>query len=302
MSYESPTIRPPSEWRSGLLRVTRGCNWNRCLFCGIYSHLGEPDYSVRTLPKILSDLDTLQAKRPDIETLFIGDADPLNAGMDLTLHVLNAIREKFNLTRITSYARFSTLYKLGSANIHKLAQAGLSRIHLGLESGDDDILKFQRKGQNRKIVHTASAWLKEAGIEMSVYVLLGIGGTSHWRNHAINTAQLLNEIEPEFIRIRRLHIYSSSLYGGPPCPLTKEITQGRFTEQSPEGTVLELQLLLSNMKPIHSFFTCDHSNNYLNISGQLTTDLEEMLAAITAFLTLPPEKRNLHYASIGSGI
>ncbi len=302
MSYESPTIRPPSEWRSGLLRVTRGCNWNRCLFCGIYPHLGQPDYSTRTLTEILSDLDTLHTRRPDIEHLFIGDADPLNAGIDIFHHVLEAARERLNLTRITSYARFSTLYKLGAANIQKIADAGLSRIHIGLESGDDDILKFQRKGQNSKIVCTASSWLKDAGIEISVYVLLGIGGSSHWRNHAINTARLLNKIEPEFIRIRRLHIYSSSLYGGPPCPLSKEIDQGRFMEQTPEGTVLELELLLNNIHPMHSFFTCDHSNNYLNISGYLDKDLEDMQAVITTFLALPTEKRNHHYSLVGSGI
>jgi radical SAM superfamily enzyme YgiQ (UPF0313 family) len=257
---------------------------------------------VRSFTEILSDLDTLRIKRPDIEDLFIGDADPLSAGMDLFLQILHAAKERFDLRRITSYARFSTLYKLGSANIHALAAAGLSRVHIGLESGDEDILKFQRKGQNSKIVRTASTWLKQAGIEVSVYVLLGIGGTAHWRKHAINTAQLLNEIEPEFIRIRRLHIYSSSLYGGPPCPLAKEIDQGRFTEQTPEGTVLELELLLSNMKPIPSFLTCDHSNNYLNISGYLDKERDDMLAEIKTFLALPPEKRHHHYASVGNGI
>lgn len=302
MTYESPIIRPPSEWRSGLLRVTRGCNWNRCRFCGIYPHLGQPDFSVRSPTELREDIQMLQAERPDIETLFLGDADPLHAGMDLILEVLAQVRTTFALTRITSYARFSTLYRLGPENIKILANAGLSRIHLGLESGDDQTLTLQRKGQNQKMVHTVAHWLKEAGIELSVYVLLGLGGTERWREHAQETALLLNQITPQFIRIRRLHVYPASPDGGPPCPLTQEIAAGEFTEQSPEGTVLELELLLERLQPMASFFTCDHSNNYLNLSGHLDKDRVEMLAEVRKFLALPKTRRELHYRSVSSGI
>lgn len=302
MNYESPIIRPPSEWRSGLLRVTRGCNWNRCRFCGIYAHLGQPDFSFRQLPDILHDIKALQEKRPDIETLFIGDADPLCAGMDTMLAVLDELKKCFNLRRITSYARFSTLHKLGKENLAILSNAGLSRIHAGLESGDEKTLMLQRKGQNGKMVRAASTWLKECKFELSVYVLLGLGGQLRWREHAQETAFLLNDIQPDYIRIRRLFIYPSSSYGDPPCPLTHEVAAGLFTEQTPEGTILELEMLLDLLEPFHAFFTCDHRNNYLNISGQLDTDKMEMLQDVRAFLALPEEQRNQHYAMTGSGI
>lgn len=302
MSYESPIIRPPSEWRSGLIRVTRGCNWNRCRFCGIYPHLGQDDFSVRTLEEIFADIHLLKERRPDLETLFLGDADPLHGGIELFLKVLENVRATFTLNRITSYARFSTLYRLGQKNISQLAKAGLSRVHAGLESGDDKTLAKQRKGQNRKMVQTVSAWLKQEGVELSVYVLLGLGGKEHWQEHALNTADLLNDIEPDFIRIRRLFVYPPSPRGGPPCPLTAEIKAGTFVEQSPEGTVLELEMLLSNLKPMASYFICDHSNNYLNVSGQLNIDRNSMLEEIHAFLNLPEERRQQHYNSTGSGI
>lgn len=302
MSYESPTIRPPSEWRSGLLRVTRGCNWNRCRFCGIYPHLGQPDFSIRPLSEIIDDISILHEKRPDIETLFLGDADPLCAGLETILPVLNEVKRQFNLTRITSYARFSTLKKLGRAQLAILARAGLSRIHSGLESGDEKTLILQRKGQNGTMVRTAAGWLKECGIELSVYVLLGLGGQERWHEHARETALLLNDIQPDFIRIRRLFIYPASPDGNPPCPLTREIAAGLFTEQTPEGTVLELEMLLALLEPMNAFFTCDHSNNYLNISGQLVSDKTEMLQEVRAFLALPEEQRRQRYSMTGSGI
>jgi len=302
VSYESPIIRPPSEWRSGLLRITRGCNWNRCRFCGIYPHLGQPDFSVRTLEEISEDIHLLHDARPDIETIFLGDADPLCAGMDLILAVLDKINRVFQLARLTSYARFSTLYKLGPDNIKDLAQAGLTRIHIGLESGDEKTLILQRKGQNGKMVRTVASWLKESGIELSVYVLLGLGGRERWQEHARETAALINDISPQYIRLRRLHIYGGSPAGTPPCPLTTEIAEGVFTEQTPEGTIHELEMLLDLLKPMNSFFTCDHSNNYLQVSGYLDRDREEMLAEIREFLALPAERREHHYAMIGSVI
>jgi radical SAM superfamily enzyme YgiQ (UPF0313 family) len=302
MSYESPTIRPPSEWRSGLLRITRGCNWNRCRFCGIYPHLGQPDFSIRSLAEIKADILLLREKRADIETLFLGDADPLCAGVDLILQVLSQVKKTFPLERITSYARFSTLYRLGPEAIQQLADGGLNRIHIGLESGDEQTLILQHKGQNGKMVRAVAPWLKNSGIELSVYVLLGLGGRERWREHATETAKLLNDIEPEFIRIRRLFVYPGSPYAGPPCPLTKEIREGTFTEQSAEGTVLELAMLLEHLAPIPSFFTCDHRNNYLNVSGYLNEDKETMLSEIQAFLSLPLEQREHHYTLTGSGI
>ena len=123
MHYESPTIRPPSEWRSGLLRITRGCNWNRCRFCGIYPHLGQPDFSIRELRYIFHDIKLLHDARPDIDALFLGDADPLSSGMDHMLPVLQQLAATFSFSRLTTYARFSTLHGLGAANIHRLAQA-----------------------------------------------------------------------------------------------------------------------------------------------------------------------------------
>ncbi len=297
---ESLVIRPPSEWRSLLVRITRGCNWNRCRFCGIYPAMGQPDFSVRTLEEIREDIDLLARLHPRAETAFFGDADPLAAGMEIFCGAARYLRQVVPVGRLTCYGRISTLHRLGADNIRRLAGAGLDRIHVGLESGSDEILRRQRKGQSARMVARVARWLKDAGIELSCYVLLGLGGRELWRRHITGTARLVNEIEPQFVRLRRLWLHGTDADNG--CPLWKEVGEGSFVEQSPEGTVREVRLLLELLRSLDTFFACDHANNYIQVSGLLAEDRDEMLAEVDAFLCLPPERRQAHYALIGSRI
>ena len=297
---ESLIIRPPSEWRSLLVRITRGCNWNRCRFCGLYPAMGQPDYSCRSLPEIKHDIDLLTRHHPKIKTAFFGDADPLTAGMEVFVNAARYLRKSQAIERLTSYARVSTLYKLGLNNIHLLAKAGLNRVHLGLESGDPEILQFQRKGQSPKMVVTVAHWLKEAGIEISFYVLLGLGGQDQSDQHIRSTAHIINETEPEFVRLRRLWLYDKNLERK--CPLWEQVQDGSFIEQTAEGTVLEVRLLLNLLEPLNTFFACDHANNYINASGLLKNDKNDMLREVDDFLALPKEQRQAHYSNVGSRI
>ncbi len=293
-------IRPPSEYRSLLVRITRGCNWNRCRFCGIYPAMGQPDFSCRTLTEIKHDIDLLTQRHPGLETAFFGDADPLAAGMDIFVKAARYVRQVAPIKRLTCYARASTLHKLGRNNVLLLGEAGLNRVHLGFESGDNEILQFQRKGQTAEMVVTVARWLKEAGIEISFYVLLGLGGRDRFQQHITATALVINETEPEFIRLRRLWLYGKDT--DKECPLLQQVRDGSFVEQTPEGTVLEVQLLLELLQPLNSFFACDHANNYINVSGLLKEDKEDMLLEIADFLGLPEEQRQAHYAMVGSRI
>ncbi|MDR4508698.1 MAG: radical SAM protein [Candidatus Brocadiaceae bacterium] len=300
---ETPVIRPPSEWRSLLVRLTRGCKWNRCRFCGIYPHLGEPDFSLRSVAEIKHDIDLLKQYRPEAETVFFGDADPLQIGVDAFVEIAGYLRQVFPVSRLTCYARASTLWKLRRDAIKALARAGLDRVHIGLESGDPKILSYQRKGQSPEMIRETAAWLKEAGIEISFYVLLGLGGRDHWRNHILETAKLINETEPAFVRLRRLWLYGSDTpYAGPESPLLCEIRAGRFRPQTPEGTVLELKLLIEKLDNLSTFVVCDHENNYVHVSGSMKKDKDAMLSKIEAFLTLPEREREAHYRLIGSRI
>ncbi len=302
-SPEIPVIRPPSEYRSLLIRVTRGCKWNRCRFCGIYPHLGVPEFSIRSVTEIKRDIDTFKQKGVQRDTVFLGDADPLLTGVDAISEIARYIRRFFSIDRLTCYARASTLWQLKKEAIKELSKAGLNRVHIGLESGDDATLRYHRKGQSRKIIKETADWLKEAGIEISFYVLLGLGGSDNWHNHILETAKLINEIEPEFVRLRRLWLYGGdTTFGGPENPLLDEIRFGRFSQQTPEGTILELKMLLEHLNSIATYILCDHENNYIRISGLLKENKNEMLAEINDFLALPLVDREACYHSVGSRI
>ena len=301
---EMPIIRPPSEWQSLLVRVTRGCKWNRCRFCGIYPHLGEPGFSIRSAAEIKHDIDLLKQCHPDAETVFVGDADPLQAGVNTFVEIAVYLRQVFPIKRLTSYARASTLWKLKKDAIKVLAQAGLNRVHIGLESGDIKTLRFYRKGHSPEMIKETSAWLKEAGIEISFYVLLGLGGRDHWQRHIRETSKLINETGPEFVRLRRLWLYESDAQlSGPETPLLTEIRAGTFQPQTAEGTVLELKMLIEGLDDsLSTFAVCDHGNNYVHVSGSIKEDKKDMLATIDTFLALPESEREAHYSAVGSQI
>ncbi len=300
---EQLVIRPPSEWRSILVRVTRGCRWNRCRFCGIYPRLGEPGFSVRPIEDIKRDIRLLRERsRNSGGTAFLGDADPLQAGVETFTEVCRFLRETFpELRRLTCYARASTIWKMKQAGVMRLAKAGLNRVHIGLESGDAGVLKYHRKGLTPEIAVEAGRLLKEAGIEVSFYVLLGLGGADRWQEHVDGTAEVVNRADPDFVRLRRIWLYTADDYGsGAECPLWSEVHSGRFIPQSAEGTVLELRRLIEKLDGVTSNVVCDHANNYVRVEGRLPTDKPAMLASIDGFLALSPEERKARYAEVGS--
>jgi len=153
------------------------------------------------------------------------------------------------------------------------------------------------------MVKRVAGWLKNAGIQISFYVLLGLGGADHWREHIVSTANILNDTKPDYIRLRRLWLYGKDTgIEGPESPLMACVRDKTFIPQAPEGTVLELQLLLALLEPIDSFLTCDHGNNYIQVSGCLKDDLDDMRAEVDSFLALPRDERKAHYLATGSGI
>jgi hypothetical protein len=301
---ESLIIRPPSEWRSVLVRLTRGCQWNRCRFCGIYPALGEPGFSVRTVSEVKRDIDLLRARITRATTAFLGDADPLQIGLHPFIEIAHYLRDVFpEVTRLTCYARASTLWQLKASGIRHLAQAGLTRVHVGLESGDPDILRFHRKGQTPEIVASTGQWLRQAGIEVSFYVLLGMGGCDRWHAHIDNTVKVIEDAAPEFVRVRRIWLYGGEgSERSAECPLWQDIRSGAFTPQAAEGTVLELRRLIEKLGKVNTFLTCDHANNYVCVHGRLPHDRSAMLEVVDQFLRLPEAERQAHYETVGSSI
>ena len=277
MRYEGPIYRPPSEANSLLIQATVGCPHNKCTFCMVYKK--GPPYRVRPVKEICEDI--LEARRiygPGVKTLFFPAGNTIAMPTEELAEICRFAREQFpNLERITVYGSSKYIVKKGPENLKKLREAGLSRIHVGLESGDDEILRRVKKGTTAAEQIQAGKWVKEAGIELSEYVILGLGGKERTKEHALETARVLNEIEPDFVRLRTLVPKINTL-------LLHQIKKGKFKLLGPHEVLKETRLLLENLH-CKTYLTSDHYTNYINLEGKLPDAKSRLIQQIDSALT-----------------
>jgi len=220
------------------------------------------------------------------KNVFLQDANSLVLKTDHVVEVLTYLRKKFPFVeRITTYARSKTLSKKSVDELRSLHRAGLSRIHIGLETGYDPLLEVIQKGVTAEEHVIAGRKVKDSGISLSEYVVLGLGGKKMWREHAIETARVLSQINPDFIRVRTLKVLKT-------MPLYEKIARGEFVLMSDEEVVLEEKLLIEHLNGINSRFVSDHILNLLEeVEGKLPEGKEKMLAVIAQYLALSAEEK-----------
>ena len=269
--YDFPPYRPPSEAESLLLRVTRGCPWNRCTFCSMYKH---SKFEIRDLKEILEDIESAKELYGGrVGSVFIGDSNSLVVKTETLLEILKALYDSFpRIERVTSYARAKTLVKKPLKELEQIFKAGLTRLHVGLETGDRDLLNEIEKGTTPEEMIEGGKKAISAGFEYSLYVLLGIGGEEKWEQHAKGTAEVLNGIDPHFIRVR-------TCVPQPDSPLYHSMMEGRFKSSSPETILKETRLLLQELH-VTSQFLSDHVSNLLPLHGKLPDEKERMIEMI----------------------
>lgn len=314
--FEMGPIRPPSEAQSLLLRLTRNCPWNRCSFCSVYK---KRSFSLRPPADVIRDIDTIarfvkalrgdpdasgvdlhqlspqdeqaccaagQWLRSGLESVFLQDGDSLALKPEQVIEVLQHLRRCFpQIQRITSYARSATVARISDAHLHAMAAAGLNRIHIGLETGSDLLLKLIQKGTSKAQQIEAGVKVRRAGMELSEYVLTGIGGEAFFREHARETADALNRINPDFIRFRTLRI----LDGTELFPGSEEHRWQRPTDLVQAREIL---LLIEQLQGISSRIKSDHMFNLLQeIDGSLPADRQRLMDILQAFIDLEPQQR-----------
>ena len=321
-SFELGPIRPPSEAYSLLIRATINCPWNRCKFCPTYKgekfqlrSVEEIKQDIRTAKIMQDQIKELSWKsgyggrvkeiagmllnnspneafrnvalwlHTGGESVFLQDANSLIMRTNELAEVIRFLKETFpDIKRITSYARSKTAAKKKLDELTELRKAGLSRLHIGLESGYDPLLQYMDKGVTAAEHITGGRRVVESGISLSEYVILGLGGREMWREHATQTAKVLNEIDPDFIRVRTLAINNG-------MPLHNEIENGNFIRATDERILEEERSLIEHLE-CHSNYVSDHITNLLQeIEGKLPQDKEKMLATIDRFQALSPEER-----------
>ena len=328
LSFEQGPIRPPNEARSLLLRVTRNCPWNQCLFCPVYKGR---KFSLRTVDEIKQDIQTARDIADDIKAFslklgysgkvndhvissllnssshsnsyqsiavwmyygtnacFLQDADNLIMKTRDLVDVLKFLKEKFpEITRITTYTRSRTVVRKSVESLTQIRKAGLDRIHIGLETGYDPLLKLMKKGVSSAQHIEAGQKAIQAGMELSEYVMPGLGGQEMWKEHARETARVLNEINPHFIRLRSLRV-------PPRIPLYEKLEDGSFTMQTDDMLAEEIRLFIDTLNGITSTVTSDHIMNLLEeVSGKFPGDKEKMLDVIKEYQKLPKEDRLIY--------
>ncbi|MBF0527317.1 MAG: radical SAM protein [Deltaproteobacteria bacterium] len=280
MRYDGVVFRPPSEANSLLIQATVGCPHNKCTFCGMYKH---KRFRIRKVTDINQDLESgYKIYGPGVKSIFFPDGNSIIIKTAQLIEILNYARQLFpDLERITVYGAAKYVMLKSVVELVALRQAGLSRIHSGMETGDEIILKNIQKGCTPDEIIQAGLRVKQAGIELSQYILVGIGGTARWREHAIESAGVLNAFDPDFIRLRTYVPVKQA-------PLWSEYAAGRFILPGPHQALAEIRLMIEHLN-VTSHIVSDHVSNYCNISGKLPEDKAELLAELDAAGNIPED-------------
>lgn len=326
--FEVGPIRPPSEAASLLIRLTRNCPWNQCSFCSLYKgkkfsvrsvdHIVKDLETVERCIKLFKELehekdqsivkDKLQSLKDELKSrgdwgyhsamtwyrngmtsIFLQDANSMVMKAEDLIFILKIIKEKFGFVdRITTYARSHTIARINDQDMKAFADAGLNRIHIGMESGADTVLNLVKKGVDKKTHITAGQKVKRAGIELSEYFMPGLGGNEYSMENAIETADALNQINPDFIRIRTLAVTSQST-------LYEDYQKGVFTRTNDTQMVRELLILIENLEGIQSTIKSDHILNILpEVEGQLPGDKAKMISVLKWYLDLSSHEQIIY--------
>ncbi len=264
MHYSGRIFRPPSEAYSLILQVTSGCSHNRCTFCDMYK---EKQFSLIPMETVLEDIHEAQlyaAQR--IHRVFLADGDALIRSTQDLLNILNHIHHAFPLCeRISCYASPKSILKKSFEELRSLKDHGLTMLYLGLESGNDDVLKHVCKGVTADEIIEATEKAKKADMILSVTAISGLGGQENWKAHAIDTGRVLSRIQPKYIGLLTLRLEGQA-------PLIQEVKNGSFCLLSPEQILKETAQLIDHIDSPGSLFRANHISNYVNLSGTLNQD------------------------------
>ncbi|NTV12620.1 MAG: radical SAM protein [Desulfobulbaceae bacterium] len=271
MHYEGNLIRPPSEANSIILQVTVGCTHNKCTFCGTYR--GEL-FRLKDEPTIEADLDfaVLYCRRQS--RVFLADGDVLSLPQKRLVELLRRIRSRLHwINRISLYANAKNGLRKSVADLKELKGLGLNRIYMGLESGHDPTLAAINKGVTAADQIRFGRMVREAGLFLSVTVLLGIAGRENSLAHARETGRAISAMQPSQVGVLTLMLL-------PNTPLHAQATRGEFTLPAREELLSELYRLVENIKVDHLQFQTNHASNYLPIRCRLPKDRTEVLGYI----------------------
>ncbi len=280
--YIEPLFRPPSEARSLILQVTNGCSWNQCTFCEMYTE-PQKKFSVKPVVELEQELRQAAASRYPFRRIFLADGDAMTLSHRRLREILLLIRKHLpDIQRVAAYCLPRNLKNKTVEELAELEQLGLSLMYVGCESGDDEVLTKVHKGESFKSSLSALQKIKQAGMKSSVMILNGLGGRQYLEQHAINSARLMSEAQPEYLStlVVSFPMGVERFQGG---------FEGEFVPQTQHQLFLEMELLLENLQLEKTVFRSDHASNYLVLKGVLGRDKEKLLAQVRTAIHRPDQ-------------
>ena len=283
MRYEGMIYRPPSEAYSLIVQVTIGCSQNRCIFCSMFK---EKRFRIRKVEEVLEDLQDARNKYRYVEKIFLADGDALICKMTDLESVLHFIKDQFpECKQVTLYGSPRSILMKQQEDLDKLRELGISMIYMGLESGNDEVLTYMKKGVTSQEMIEAAQKVKQAKIRLSVTAISGLGGRRLWKEHAKDTGLVLSQMKPDYIGLLTLMIEED-------LPLADKIRSGEFELLNPYDILIETKEMLKYMDCPDCIYRANLASNYVNLRGTLNQDKEAMINLLDEAI-----KGNVHLKS-----
>ena len=278
IAYDEPLYRPPSEARSLILQITLGCSWNKCSFCEVYT---SKKFKARKEEDVFKDIESFTPYASQIRRIFLADGDPLVLSTDRLLRILEKLKNTFpNLQRISTYASPSNLSRKSSTELKELYEAGLTLLYVGIESGDSEVLECIQKGETFETTIEGLNKSKAVGMSSSVMIINGVGGKELTKQHAINSAKVLNETQPKYASTLVLTAHKGLEH-------YKNRYKGTFTELTQQELFTEMQVFMQHLELNETIFRSDHASNNLILKGVLGKDKRAFLDKIQLAIDAP---------------
>ena len=269
--YKGKVYRPPSEAYSLIIQVTYGCSHNRCAFCDMYD---DKHFAMRPMEEIREDFEQARRVYRRVERVFLADGDALMRKTDDLVQILGLVYGLFpECQRVTCYASPTSLQIKSEEELRLLREKGLKMVYMGLESGCDAVLERMDKGHTAAQIVAAGQKARRSGLQLSVTAISGLGSRELWREHAVETAQAFNAMNPKYIGLLTLMVE-------PGTPLEKWVREGSFYVLKPVEVMQEMELFLQHIDSPGSVFRMNHASNYLTLKGTLNQDRERLLQQV----------------------
>lgn len=271
INYNEPLFRPPAEANSLIFQVTLGCSWNKCAFCEMYT---SKQFSVKKEAEIIREIKDVALIYPDMRKIFLADGNAMALSTKKLLTILRTIRENFpRVHRVSVYALPKDISSKSLDELIELRNAGLKLLYIGIETGDDEILKLVNKGETYDSTAKGLLKAKQAGMKLSVMIINGLAGLEYSEQHAIHSAKILNEIQPEFASTLTLMLpHGLEWY--------KQRFAGTFIEMNTLDLMKEMEIFIAQTNLKSTIFRSNHASNYLILKGTLSRDKDRLLQEI----------------------